>query len=240
MVLRNIVIIDQEKCNGCGQCVDDCAEGAIELVDGKAVLTSDIYCDGLGACIGHCPQDAITVEKRQARPFDEKAVEDHLKTKKNVQAAAEAFACPGMAAHSFGSDRTVNSESTGSALGQWPVQLALVPVSAPYLAGADLLLAADCVPFAMGDFHGRFLCGRRLAVGCPKLDDPDAYVEKLAAIIKDNNLNSLTVIHMEVPCCGGLTQIARSAIKKSGKNLSFTDVTVALDGRVLSSRTVSL
>jgi ferredoxin len=218
MALRNIVKIDEEKCDGCGQCVDACAEGAIKIIDGKARLVSEIYCDGLGACIGHCPQDAITIEKCQAAEFDEEATKAHLAKEQESQKQAQ----------------------VPSQLSQWPVQLKLVSPSAPYFNNADLLLAADCVPFAMGDFHSRFLKDNSIAVGCPKLDDTELYIEKLAAILKANKLNSLTVIHMEVPCCSGLTQIARQAISKNKIEMSFEDVTIDLQGNVSRAETVEI
>jgi NAD-dependent dihydropyrimidine dehydrogenase PreA subunit len=237
MALRNIVKIDEQKCNGCGKCVTACAEGAIQLINGKARLISEVYCDGLGACIGHCPQDAITIEQRDAEEFDEQAVKKHLDGQKQ-QSAELNFICPGMMAKKLrDSDTSVNADSSPAAsqLSHWPVQLKLVPPSAPYLKRADLLLVADCVPFAMGDFHSRFLTGRSVVVGCPKLDDTQFYVDKLADIIKQNNLNSLTVIHMEVPCCSGLTRIAAEAVKLSGLQMSFDDVTIALQGNVIKT-----
>ncbi len=241
MALRNIVKIDEEKCDGCGQCADACAEGAIKIVDGKARLVSEVYCDGLGACIGHCPQDAITVEKREAAEFDEEATKAHLAKEQESQKQAD-FVCPGMSIQKLREKgRTTNfTAQVPSQLGQWPVQLKLVPPSAPYFANADLLLVADCVPFAMGDFHNRFLKDNSIAVGCPKLDDAEFYIEKLAAILKANKLNSLTVIHMEVPCCSGLTQIARQAITKNKIEMSFEDVTIDLQGNISQAETVEI
>jgi len=240
MVMRNIVKIDVERCDGCGQCVNACAEGAIKIVNGKAKLISEIYCDGLGACIGHCPQDAITIEKRETVEFSEEATKAHLAKEKNAQAQTN-FVCPGMTAKDLRKkDKPHESEipKVQSQLSHWPVQLKLVSPHAPYFANADLLLVADCVPFAMGDFHSRFLTDHSIAVGCPKLDDAEFYVEKLAAILQANNLNSLTVIHMEVPCCSGLTQIARKAIAKNKIEMSFEDVTIDLQGNVSRTETV--
>ncbi|MFH1615375.1 MAG: 4Fe-4S binding protein [Planctomycetota bacterium] len=237
MVMRNIVKIDEEKCNGCGQCVDACAEGAIEIIDGKAKLVSEVYCDGLGACIGHCPQDAITVEQREAIEFDEQATKAHLDEKKNPQQQSD-FICPGMVAKKLrenaGQTKTGNV-STRSQLSHWPVQLKLVSPKAPYFDNADLLLVADCVPFAMGDFHNRFLKDHSIVVGCPKLDDSQFYIEKMTQILKTNNLNSLAVVHMEVPCCSGLTHIARKAITYSGAKIDFEDITIDLQGNVIRS-----
>jgi len=234
MVLRNIVKIDEEKCNGCGQCVDACAEGAIEIINGKAKIVSEIYCDGLGACIGHCPQDAITIEKREAEEFDEKATKTHL-VEKQIAHSQTDFVCPGTMAKQLrekGESSNSDAVAVRSQLSHWPVQLKLVPPQAPYFANADLLLVADCVPFAMDDFHNKFLKEHSIAVGCPKLDNPDFYIEKLAQILKANKLNSLTVIHMEVPCCFGLTHIARQATAQSGMKMTFEDVTVDLHGNV--------
>jgi Pyruvate/2-oxoacid:ferredoxin oxidoreductase delta subunit len=242
MAVRNIVKIDEEKCTGCGQCATACAEGAIQIINGKAKLISEVYCDGLGACIGHCPEDAITIEQRDAADFDEEATQKHLTRQKKAQAASD-FACPGMAARQLrakdASGLQASTTTTLSQLGQWPVQLKLVSPHAPYFAGADLLLVADCVPFAMGDFHSRFLKDRSIAVGCPKLDDVQLYIEKLAAILQANKLNSLSVIHMEVPCCHGLTHIARQAIARNKIAMSFEDVTIDLQGNVSRTETVS-
>jgi len=240
MVLRNIVKIDEDKCNGCGLCVNACAEGAIEIIDGKAKLVSEIYCDGLGACLGHCPEDAITVEQREADEFDEKATEAHLARQQKPKAQVN-FQCPGMAAQQLRpAAAAAGSAATEvpSQLGQWPVQLKLVSPHAPYFSDADLMLVADCVPFAMGDFHDRLLKGHSIAVGCPKLDNVEFYVEKLAAILHANKLKSLTVVHMEVPCCSGLTYIARQAIAKNGVEMSFEDVTIDLQGNVSRTQTV--
>jgi Fe-S-cluster-containing hydrogenase component 2 len=239
MTLRNIVNIDEEKCNGCGQCVDACAEGAIQLINGKAKLVSEIYCDGLGACIGHCPQDAITIEQQEAAEFDEEATKEHLAKEKDTKPKTD-FVCPGMAAQKLRekSETTDSAIKVPSQLTHWPVQLKLVPPQAPYFANADLLLVADCVPFAMGDFHNRFLKDRSIILGCPKLDDSEFYIEKLAAILKANKLNSLTVIHMEVPCCSGLTHIARQAISKNKIEMSFEDVTIDLQGNVSRTETI--
>lgn len=241
MAVRNIVKIDEEKCNGCGQCAIACAEGAIQIINGKAKLVSEIYCDGLGACIRHCPEDAITIEQRDAADFDEDATKAHLAPQKKAKEPSD-FVCPGVAAQELrqegGSVQQTAAVKAPSQLGQWPVQLKLVSPHAPYFANADLLLVADCVAFAMGDFHKRFLKGRSIAVGCPKLDDVQFYVEKLAAVLQANKLNSLSVIHMEVPCCHGLTHIARQAIAKNKIEMAFEDVTIDLHGNVSRTQTV--
>ena len=240
MALRNIVKIDEEKCDGCGQCVNACAEGAIRIINGKAKLISEIYCDGLGACIGHCPQDAITIEKREADQFDEEATKVHLA--KEQKARQTDFVCPGMMDKKLRekSEPVVSNATTvPSQLTHWPVQLNLVSPQAQCFADADLLLVADCVPFAMGDFHNKFLKEHRVVVGCPKLDNADFYIEKLAKILKNNKLNSLTVVHMEVPCCFVLTHIARQAVANSGIDIAFEDVTIGLDGNVMKREMIS-
>ena len=250
MVLRNIVKIDEEKCDGCGLCVGACAEGAIELIDGKARLVSEIYCDGLGACLGHCPQDAITVEKRHADEFDEAATTEHARQKKqNPPASAhcqgQGFSCPGTMMRQFEKPSPVPQQaekSTGlapSQLGQWPVQLMLVSPQAPYFKNAHLLWTADCVPFAMADFHQQLLTGKAIAVGCPKLDNAEYYIEKLSEIIIGNSLSGLTVVHMEVPCCSGMTYIARQAISRAGLSMNFQDVTLSLTGQISKTESVS-
>jgi ferredoxin len=242
MAIRNIVNIDEEKCNGCGLCISSCKEGAIAIIDGKAKLVSDIYCDGLGACLGECPQDAITVEKREAVEFDEEAAMKHVeKTKtKEQQAKTTACGCPGTMSRKI--EHQIQEESCGctdetpakSQLGNWPVQLKLVPTNAPYFEGADLLLVADCVPFAYADFH-KTLKGKPVVIGCPKLDDSGYYVDKMADIINDSQIKSLTVVNMEVPCCKGITKIAEAAIAKSGGNIPMEEITISIDGRVLST-----
>jgi len=224
---RRIVEIDREKCTGCGLCIDACHEGAIELVDGKARLVSDVYCDGLGACLGECPADAITITEREAEAFDEQAVSERLADlRRAVVPGKPKCGCPGMAA--FAIDRPETAASTASSgvsalseLRQWPIQLALVPVSAPYWQDADLLIAADCAAFAHGGFHPDLLRGKRLVIACPKLDDTGPYLEKLAAIIQQNTIRSVTVAHMEVPCCHALVRLVQAALERSGKDIPF-------------------
>lgn len=241
MAVRNIVRIDEDKCTGCGLCATACAEGAIRIVDGKARLVSDSYCDGLGACLGHCPEGAITIEPREAPEFDEKAVKMHLSRPHKEQPL---FVCPGMASHQFQPRETPKLdaaiEDVPSQLTHWPIQLTLVSPTAPQFVDADLLLAADCVPFAVGDFHRRFLKDHSLIIGCPKLDDAQSYIEKLTQIVRSNNLRSLMVVHMEVPCCFGLTHIAREAVALSGKAMSFLDITVSLRGSMIRSEVVKV
>jgi NAD-dependent dihydropyrimidine dehydrogenase PreA subunit len=232
--VRNIVKIDEEKCTGCGACIIACAEGALEIVDGKARLISDRYCDGLGNCL-HCPEGAITVEPREAEEFDEEAVARHLEE----DAVEDKLAC-GCASANVAQFITpdaapaAESKPEPSRLGHWPVQLALVPPTAPFLKGADLVLAADCVPFACAGFHRNFLGeGRALLVACPKLDDFPAHQARLNAILKQSGIKSLTVVHMEVPCCSGLVYMARQAILASGQNIPMRDVTISTRGEVM-------
>jgi len=233
-MIREIVKIDEEKCNGCGLCVPACAEGAIRIVDGKARLLADNLCDGLGACLGDCPMDAITIEKREADEFDEEAVEEHLATgagKEPVPSAPQG-GCPSARLMSFEKQEPAAGEAgpRPSALRQWPVQMHLVPPSAPFLKDADLLLAADCVPFAYADFHRDFLQDKALLIGCPKLDDGQAYLQKLTAILAGNDIKRLTVLHMEVPCCSGLIAIARQALAASGKDVPLETVRIGIQG----------
>jgi ferredoxin len=234
MTVRKIVRIDEDKCNGCGECIPNCAEGALRIVDGKARLVSDVYCDGLGACLGVCPRDAIAVIERDADDFDLAAAEEHQTAASRTECPAAV--CPGAALVHAGIEADAPAPEPGgsspSRLRQWPVQLQLVPVTAPFFDGADLLLAADCVPFALADFHDRLLSGKRLLVGCPKLDDAAHYADKLAAILEQNDVKSLTVVHMEVPCCFGLVALAREAVGRSGKRIPVSDVTVTVQGEI--------
>jgi len=237
-VLRQVVNINEDRCDGCGLCIPSCAEGALHIVDGKAKLISESYCDGLGACLGECPQGAITIEEREADGFDEKAVADHLGS--GPQPSDELpCGCPSASVMQFegrgavGTART-DSSSRPSKLGQWPVQLALVPPTAPFLQGAEVVLAADCVPFAYAGFHEDFLSGRALLVACPKLDDFSAHQSKLTDIVSYSGLKSLTVVVMEVPCCSGLAYMAGQAIQASGADLPFRQVTIGVRGNLIS------
>jgi NAD-dependent dihydropyrimidine dehydrogenase PreA subunit len=242
---RVVVEIDESRCDGCGECVPSCAEGAIQMVDGKARLVGDALCDGLGACLGECPQGAIRVIEREAAAFDEAAVKLHLaavpaprRSLSVLQAAPDAAAggCPGARSVERLPVRAAQPGSAAPApsqLSHWPVQLGLVSPRAPWLAGADLLLAADCVPFAYADFHRDLLAGRRVLVGCPKLDDVQAYAEKLAELFRESRPRSLTVARMEVPCCGGIVWAAREAVCLSGVPLPVSEVTVAVSGERL-------
>ncbi len=321
---REIITIDEEKCDGCGLCVPNCPEGALQIIDGKARLVSDLFCDGLGACIGHCPQGAITIEEREAEKYDERTVmenivrqgenviqahlehlEEHGQREyvkeaiqylierdldipeefrtvtsmvgsvegtaagdltRHVQSrgdSASATASPRSESRAHGHETTASRQSEALACGcpgsqvidlreveeldpsgeqaikrpsrlrQWPVQIMLVSPFAPYLKNAELLIAADCVPFAYADFHDELLNGKVLLVGCPKLDDANYYTEKLTRIFKDNDIGSITIVHMEVPCCFGLGNIVQSAAEASGKNIPIEDVTISVRGERL-------
>ena len=227
---RKIIKIDQEQCNGCGACAAACHEGAIGMIGGKAHLLRDDYCDGLGDCLPACPTGAITFEEREAAPYDAAAVQAKREERENALPCG----CPGTAARSI--ERPEISGPTGelpSQLRQWPVQIQLVNTRAPYLDGADLLVAADCTAYAYGDFHRRFIRGRVALIGCPKLDSVD-YSEKLTEILRENDIRSLTVVRMEVPCCGGIEFAVRKAIQESGKFLPWHVVTISAEGRILS------
>lgn len=285
---REIIKIDEEKCNGCGLCVPNCHEGALQVIDGKVRLISDLFCDGLGACIGHCPEGAIEIEKREAAPYDERKVMElmvpkgrntilahlgHLRDHNEQEFLAEAIqylkennidmstekirpeenagavsagwhGCPGSAAKDFRIDEkqvenagkidSDKTRETPSELRQWPVQLHLLNPQASYFKNADVVLAADCAAFAMGNFHARFLKGKSLAIACPKLDtNKESYLEKLTSMIADTKINSLTVVIMEVPCCGGLLQMARKAKENSGRNIPIKLAVVSVQGDVL-------
>ena len=236
--LRQIIKINEEKCNGCGLCVPACVEGALQIIDGKAKLISEIYCDGLGACLGECPQGAITIEERAAEEFNEEATKLHLEQKEHTRDELPC-GCPSATVTQFESrEATGVAPSTTthqpSTLSQWPVQLTLVPPTAPFLQRTDLVLAADCVPFAYAGFHQDFLRNHSLLVACPKLDDFQAHLKKLTDILSHSAVKSLTVVHMEVPCCFGIVHMARQAIQLSGKDIPFKEVTVSINGDLKS------
>lgn len=234
---RKIITIDRDKCDGCGQCVTACAEGAIELVDGKAVLVSEVYCDGLGACIGECPTGALVIEEREAEAFDEEAVEGRLERLKALAppAGCDGGACPSSAMRKLSAHKaraTDGAPQAESALSTWPVQLRLVPPFAPFLRGAHLLISADCVPFAVGDFHRRYLEGRVALVGCPKLDDLPAYAEKIKAILREAEPASVTVLRMEVPCCAGLAMVTVDAAREVAPKVPLEVHTIGIGGKI--------
>ncbi len=223
-MIRKIVYIDEEKCNGCGLCIQSCAEGAIKLIDGKARLVDDRFCDGLGACLNHCPQGAITIIEREAEEFDEEAVRMHLKANPS---------CPGSMMMDFRTNNTQYTPQNHSKLRQWPVQLALVSPEAPYFKDAELLVSADCVPFAYSRFHSDFLKGKSLVIGCPKLDDAGFYTQKLTMILKKNNIKNITLVHMEVPCCFGLERIVEDALHNSGRSIPISRNVITIKGDVV-------
>jgi ferredoxin len=280
---RKIIRIDEEKCNGCGLCIPNCQEGALQVIDGKARLISDLFCDGLGACIGHCPVDAITIEEREAEPYNEELVMETISSKgrntilahlehlrdhnelvylneaisyikeKNIDMSdnemntnkAVSRGCPGAAARDFRIDaqqveNSVNKEvppagkDTPSELRQWPVQLHLLNPQASYFNHADVVLAADCVAFSVGNFHSRFLKGKSLAIACPKLDtNKESYLEKLTSMIKDSKINTLQVVIMEVPCCGGLLNMAKTARENAGLKIPIKVSVISVQGEVV-------
>ncbi|MDD4526935.1 MAG: ferredoxin [Candidatus Margulisbacteria bacterium] len=241
MVMRKFIEINEEKCNGCGNCIVDCAEGALQLVNGKAKVVKEQFCDGLGACIGNCPVDALKIIEKDVAAFDEEAVEKHLKSKDNpklkiAKKEDHACGCPSMAFdRSFvepKEEKKADNPQGQSELQQWPVQLHLINPQAPYLKGANLLVAATCSAFSYGNFHHDFIKDHIVVVACPKLDRTEPYVDKLTQIITEGEITSITVIRMEVPCCGGLSQIVKEAINKSGKKLPYLEEIITVDGKI--------
>ena len=277
---RKIIQVDEEKCNGCGICIPNCHEGAMQLIDGKARLISDLFCDGLGACIGHCPEGAIEIIEREAEPYDERKVMErmvpkgrntilahleHLRYHNETEFLQQAIdylkensimmnpaksehhshgecGCPGSMSRDFRTEEIkqetiavpVAASATASELRQWPVQLHLLNPQASYFKNADVVLAADCAAFAMGNFHARFLKGKSLAIACPKLDsNKESYIQKLTSMISDTKINSLTVVMMEVPCCGGLLQMTQAARSNAGRNIPIKQAVISLQGEVI-------
>ncbi len=231
-MIRKIIKIDEEKCNGCGACASACHEGAIEMVNGKAKLTREDYCDGLGDCLPACPTGAITFEEREAPAYNEAAV---LAAKKKKATPPLPCGCPGSQSKALNRNMpnsVIASAPVNSQLSQWPVQIKLVPVNAPYFDGANLLIAADCTAYAYGNFHNEFIRNHITLIGCPKLDDVD-YTDKLAAIIANNNIKSVTITRMEVPCCGGIENAAKQALQASGKFIPWRVVTISINGKII-------
>lgn len=232
-MIRKIIQIDEEKCNGCGACAAACHEGAIGMIDGKARLLRDDYCDGLGDCLPTCPTGAISFVEREAAAYDERAVKAAQQKKKGAMPCG----CPGTNVKQIHREQSSHDFTTTyaaeSQLSQWPVQIKLVPVNAPYFQGANLLIAADCTAYAYGNFHQRFIRNRVTLIGCPKLDQAD-YAEKLEAIIRENEIKSVTIVRMEVPCCGGLEYAAKEALKASGKFIPWQVVVIATDGHIIN------
>jgi len=263
---RDIIKIDEELCTGCGECIPNCPEGALQLIDGKARLVSDLYCDGLGACIGECPEGAISIERRQAEPYDEAKVMDnvvkqgtgvikahlkHLKDHGEKELLGQAIGYleeKGIEVPRIETEETDSAveiqgsqkveaprqESSFSRLSQWPIQIHLVPPNAPFLKGADLLVAADCVAFSYGGFHEDFLKDKVLLIGCPKFDDAELYMEKFVQIFEHNDIRSVTAVYMEVPCCFGLAGIIEHALKRSKKKIPFKKVKIGIKGDILA------
>lgn len=231
-MIRKIIQIDEEKCNGCGACAEACHEGAIAMVNGKAKLIRDDYCDGLGDCLPACPVDAISFIEREAKAYDESAV---LKNKLNKQGETLPCGCPGTESKKISHENSpvfIRDDEVPSQLSQWPVQIKLAPINAPYFNGANLLIAADCTAFAYGNFHNKFIKNHVTLIGCPKLDSGD-YTEKLTEIIKSNDIKSVKVVRMQVPCCGGMEAAVKNALLKSGKFIPWQVVVISNDGRIL-------
>ncbi len=229
-MIRRIIKINEEKCTGCGLCTDACHEGAIKIINGKAKLIRDDYCDGLGDCLPACPENAISFEEREALPYNEKAVLLAKKQEKPLPCG-----CPGTAAQIIQAKTdTLQPSSVPSQLSQWPVQIKLVPVNASYFENANLLIAADCTAYAYGNFHGDFIKNHITLIGCPKLDEGD-YSEKLAQILAGNTIKTITVTKMEVPCCSGMENAVKKALRASGKSIPLTVITISADGRILNS-----
>ena len=244
-VVRKIVQIDEEKCDGCGLCVPSCAEGSLEIVDGKARVIADKLCDGLGACLGECPQGALKIIEREADEFDEEAVEEHLKTHEPQPANApgpSAGGCPSARIMNFtpapAAPGTPSGDVEPSSLSHWPVQISLVPAKAPFLKNADLLVAADCVPVAFPSFHRDMLAGKAVMLGCPKLDNAESYVHKFTEIFKQAGIRSITAVVMEVPCCAGLPAIVKKAMADAGVSIPLEEVVVSTRGQILERRTL--
>jgi Fe-S-cluster-containing hydrogenase component 2 len=246
-VKRKIIQIDEELCDGCGLCVPSCAEGSLQIIDGKAKVVADNLCDGLGACLGECPTGALKVVEREAEEFDEQAVDEYLSKQAVKKEAPESSAvvggCPSARLKQFapsGACQNANIPKTMgkgvSALGHWPVQIRLIPPTAPFLKGADLLIAADCVPTAFSDFHARFLKGRVVMIGCPKFDDAADYIERFTEIFKNSGIKSITSIMMEVPCCSGLSMIIEKALANSKADIPLEEVVISTRGELLETR----
>ncbi|MFO8082890.1 MAG: 4Fe-4S binding protein [Desulfobacterales bacterium] len=246
-VMRKIVEIDEELCDGCGNCVPACAEGALVIENGKARVVKDQFCDGLGACLGDCPTGALRIVEREADEFDETAVEEYLSDKEKGRRDGDFIqtGCPSARIQTFDIPRSEKTMETGhmtpeskSSLGHWPVQIMLVPAKAPFLKGADLLVVADCAPLAYADFHRDFLKGKAVMMGCPKFDNVEAYIDKFAQICQNAGLKSITSVIMEVPCCSALPMIVRKGFEKAGKQIPMEEVVISTKGKILETRKV--
>jgi ferredoxin len=234
-VKREIIKIDEEKCDGCGMCIPACAEGALQVVDGKARLVKESYCDGLGACLNECPQGAITLEEREAEAFDEEEVRAYIKGKKGLTDSL-ACGCPSTIAQSWKAEADKETIKAPSLLSHWPVKLRLVSTNAPYFRHSELVVAADCGPFAYGSFHQDFLEEKAVVTGCPKFDDLDFYQEKLTEILRRSGIKKIIVARMEVPCCSGWLTVVRNAVSSSGKEISIEEKVIGIQGDLLSTQ----
>jgi len=242
MAKRKIIEIDEDKCTGCGACVTKCAEGALQIVDGKAKVVNEVFCDGLGACIGECPEGALKIIEREAPEFDEEAVKRHMDDDSSEHASASgespACGCPGhvpisLKGHANAGRPAALHADLPPELVNWPIQWKLVTPSMSFFKDQEVLIAADCVPFALRDFHGKYLAGRPVIIGCPKLDDQKAYLAKLTDIVKDSGLKSIQIVHMEVPCCFGIEKIVEEAVSRSGRKIPVRIAVVGVEGQVL-------
>ncbi len=230
-VMRKIIEIDEEKCDGCGQCVIACAEGALEIIDGKAKLVSETYCDGLGACIGECPQGAITIVEREAEDFDPEAVEEYLSKKQRRETKVEqAMSCPSVMAQTFNKESLIKN---------WPVKLKLVAPNSPFLTGCDLLISADCAPVVCPDFHKNLVADRVVLIGCPKFDNVAEYLDKLTTIFRNPEIKSVSILRMEVPCCSGLTGLVKKAMENAGVSITCEETVLRTNGEVLEKNLVN-
>ncbi len=230
MAVRKIIKIDEEKCNGCGRCVDACAEGAIEIQGGKARIVRDMFCDGFGACLGECPQGALTIEEREADEFDEEAAKEHVEKGRTPPACS----CPSAVPMLLKPQQAAASPGgSGSDLMNWPIQMSLVSPNAPYFKGARLLLAGDCTAFAFASMHPDFIRGRTTIIGCPKLDDNEEYVQKLSAILAANDVQDITIVHMEVPCCGQIRRLVQAARERAKSEVGITSYTIGRTGTMV-------
>lgn len=249
---RKIITIDEELCDGCGNCASACSEGALQIIDGKARLVKEDFCDGFGDCMGECPTGALKIEEKESKPFDIGATKEYLLKTQGEKAVLRmeeaqkkheakehkplACGCPGSMAQSItgtSSAPAFKHEPSGPQLRNWPVQIHLLPLKAPYYQRADLLVAADCCAYAYAGFHGDFIKGHTVAIGCPKLDNADAYLEKLTTIVRENDIRSVTIVYMEVPCCGGLVRLVEEAVKESRKNVPVKKTKIGIRGQVI-------
>jgi ferredoxin len=239
-VKRKIIQIDEDKCDGCGVCVPSCAEGAIQIVDGKARIVDDRFCDGLGACMGECPRDALTMVEKETEEFDPEAVEEHLRNLETQEESCPSGVCPSSKLHTFETPRQQASDESlpesESMLTNWPVKIQLVPPKAPFLKGADLLILADCMPVAFPTLHRDFLAGKTVLIGCPKFSDAEEYIDKFAGIFAEANIKSVTVAVMEVPCCSGLPAMVKKGMEKANRQVPMEKIVISAKGEILEKK----